>query len=131
MFFKNFWPAILWAIVIFVLCSTPGKSIPSTDWLRWVNFDKWVHAFLYFVLFIACYWGFKNYNGNWRTYFIISLLVCVLYGIGIELLQAFFLIDRSGDIPDALANTMGSVFAVFGIRLWVKAWPWEKKKVKI
>ena len=127
MFLKNFWPAIVWAIVIFILCSTPGKSIPSADWLRWVNFDKWVHAFLYFVLFSTCYFGYKKYDGNHKNYFLITLALCVSYGTGIELFQAFFLPDRSGDVPDAVANTMGSIFAIIGIRIWFKSWPWTSK----
>jgi VanZ family protein len=125
MFLKNFWPAILWAIVIFILCSTPSKSIPSSDWLRWVNFDKWVHAFLYFVLFLACFWGYKNYKGDWKIYFFISFFTCITYGIGIELMQAFFLPDRSGDVPDAVANSMGSVFAILFIKIYFKKWPWQ------
>ncbi len=124
MFFKNFWPAIVWAIVIFLLCSAPGKSIPSADWMRWINVDKWVHAFLYFVLFLTCYNGYRKFAGNWKIYFILSFAICVAYGIGIELVQAFFLPDRSGDVPDAVANSMGSVFAVLAIRTWSKTWPW-------
>lgn len=125
MFLKNFWPAIAWAIVIFILCSTPGKSFPSTDWFRWVNFDKWVHAFLYFVLFSACYFGYRKYDNHTKKYFYISLFVCVAYGIGIELFQGFFLVDRSGDVPDAVANSMGTIFAIIGIKIWLKVWPWE------
>ena len=126
MFFKNFWPAILWSIVIFILCSTPGKSFPSTDWMRWFNFDKWVHAFLYFVLLCLCYFGYRKYaNKEWGTMFLVSLIFCVCYGVGIELFQAFFLPDRSGDAPDAVANSMGSVFAILSIRILFKSWPWQ------
>lgn len=127
MFFKHFWPAIVWAVVIFFLCSTPGKSFPSADWFRWIAFDKWVHAFLYFVLFGACYLGYRNLSGNIKKYFFVSLFVCVFYGVGIELFQAFFLTDRSGDVPDAVANTMGSVFSILSIKIWFKNWPWERK----
>lgn len=130
MFFKNFWPAIVWAIVIFVLCSSPGKSFPSTDWLRWISFDKWVHAFLYFVLFSTCYYGYHKYKNNQQSYFLITLAICVLYGVGIEVFQSLFLPDRSGDIPDAVANTMGSILAIFGIRIWFKRWPWQNKVVE-
>ena len=124
MFFKNFWPALAWAIVIFLLCSAPGKSIPSTDWMRWFNLDKWIHAFFYFVLFLLLYRGYR-YEKNRATYFIVSFLICILYGIGIELIQAFFLPDRSGDVPDAVANSMGAIFAVIGLRIITKKWPWK------
>ena len=126
MIMKNFWPAILWAIVIFLLCSAPGKSIPSTDWLRWVNFDKWVHAFLYFVLFFLLFLGYRKFSSI-KLLFWLSFIFCVVYGVGIELIQAYFLPDRSGDVPDALANSMGAVFGVIGVKLYWKIWPWQSE----
>jgi glycopeptide antibiotics resistance protein len=123
MFLKNFWPAILWAIFIFFLCSTPGKSIPSADWMQWVNLDKWIHAFLYFVLFILMYFGYRN-TRNVSAMFWVSFICCVTYGVGIELFQAYFLTDRSGDIPDAVANAMGAVFGIFAVKIYWKQWPW-------
>ena len=32
--------SVLWAILIFVLCATPGQYLPSEKWLELIAFDK-------------------------------------------------------------------------------------------
>ncbi len=41
---------IIWALVIFVLCSVPGDSLPQTSMIQIPHFDKMVHFGLFFIM---------------------------------------------------------------------------------
>ncbi len=107
-------PAILWALVILLLCSFPGKSIPKISWLELLSFDKFVHASIFFILQILLTRGFVTQNYN--TYLLnkgktISLMFCVLYGGALEIMQSTLFLDRSGDWNDFIANSFGAIMA--------------------
>ena len=116
----NKMPAIMWAFFIAILCGIPGKNLPSANWLELISFDKFVHASLFFVL---NYLSNKDWNPlNTKVkYFTISL-ICIAYGGIIELLQASMFKDRSADILDFIANSVGVIIAFFFIS--------KKKKLK-
>lgn len=111
--------AILWTILIFVLCSTPGQYIPTTNWLELLSFDKFVHASIFFVL--TCLWLIYFFNSN-RLYIssmIIIILFCVSYGGLLEIMQAKVFSHRSGDWFDFIANSFGCLMGL---------WFFSKKK---
>jgi VanZ family protein len=107
MHLKKQMPAILWAFFIALLCGIPGKDIPSANWLEIISFDKLVHATLFFILNFL---GNKAWNENSEQHlkFIISI-VCIAYGGLLEILQATVFIDRSADIYDFVANSIGVI----------------------
>lgn len=102
----SFWLAIVWALIIFGLCATPGQYIPSVSWLELLSFDKLVHASVFFVLIllilIAC---IKHTQPLSRVIFYVAL--CVFYGGLLEWMQANLFSQRSGDALDFIANTFG------------------------
>lgn len=94
------WPSILWAIFILALSTIPGPSLPQQKLLP--HLDKIVHFIFYLILVILSFNGWKeNKNG----FIIISLVLS--YGVGIELIQHFFIEKRFFDIYDLVANTAG------------------------
>lgn len=103
--------AVLWALVIFCLCATPGRFIPTTTWLEWISFDKWVHASIFFVLTSLCIVGVIT---NGQPLYLIYVFggINILYGGTLEILQANVFSQRSGDWPDFTANSFGCVMAV-------------------
>lgn len=104
----------------------PGKSFPSADWMDWFKLDKWIHAFLYLSLFILGYIPLKERKGErYPAKIIFLLLYCLGLGAFTELIQELLLEDRSGDIPDLVANSTGVIFAVVLVRLFDKNWPWK------
>jgi VanZ family protein len=112
MFFKKNFPAFIWTLVIFALCSMPGKAIPHISWLELLSFDKFVHASIFFVLQVLYMRGFsqqKNYVFLQKKYKLMAFLICVAYGGALELMQAFFFSERSGDLFDFIANSFGCV----------------------
>jgi hypothetical protein len=99
--------AVSWTVIIFILCYTPGRFIPTTNWLELLSFDKFVHGSMFFVL--TCSWllfGFKSGKLYPALIFFI-LLGCISYGGLLEIMQAKLFSQRSGDWMDFIANSVG------------------------
>lgn len=87
----------LWLIVVLVLCVIPiNAEIPDFRLA-----DKLVHALFYATPAILLGLAGKL-NTRW-------LVILIGWGVGIECVQ-HFLPWRSGDVYDALANSLGVVF---------------------
>jgi len=109
--------AILWALVILVLCAMPGQYIPSVSFLELLSFDKWVHAAMFFVLFTLIQIHQLNIKNTTRQS-IYFLIICVLYGVSLEVMQGLVFSNRSAEWQDIVANTFGCLIAfVFRNRL--------------
>ena len=108
------WCAFAWAVVIFILCCTPGKYVPTAHWLDLLSFDKLVHAGIFFTL--AALWFLyliKKARAN-SGMIAIVLVACILYGGFLEIMQAKVFSQRSGDWADFIANSVGCLLAWFG-----------------
>ena len=99
--------AVIWTIIIFILCCTPGKYIPTVSWLELLSFDKFVHASIFFTL--ACLWLiYLHYSNKLSTPSIsITIFMCIAYGGILEIMQATLFSQRSGDWLDFIANSFG------------------------
>lgn len=106
---------ILWAFFIAFLCGMPGKDIPNISWLDWISFDKWVHAFIFFILHFLLIKSKLNSSDSIKNFNKINAgfsLASILYGGLMEVFQATIFTDRSADISDFAANSFG-VFISF------------------
>jgi len=70
--------------------------------------DKVVHIIMYFCLSTLFLWSYA-YNRSQTVWIALSI---ILYGIVIELLQKYLPVNRSADIFDVVANTMGLLLGV-------------------
>ncbi len=66
--------------------------------------DKILHTFAYTVLMIS--WLFVYRKQHFRKYLVLFAVLSV-FGIIIELLQAYMRLGRNEDLYDVLANTIG------------------------
>ncbi len=109
--------SVLWILIIFILCATPGQYIPSNNWLDLLSVDKLVHAGIFGTLmFLLLLVTIKHRYTKSRL--ILFYVFTVAYGIGLELMQAFVFSNRSADWKDAVANTFGAtVLLVFSNRI--------------
>ena len=102
---------IAWAGFILLLCAIPGPYIPSAGWMELLSLDKWVHAFLFFVLnslfLLQC---LKRKKG--LLVMGCYTLLCILYGIGLEVMQARIFVERAYDELDMLANGIGALLVI-------------------
>lgn len=113
---KKFIPFIIWTLIIFGLCSMPGKAIPKISWLELLSFDKFVHASIFFieqVLFMRA----LSHLSKKTLYSLLALLFCITYGGCLELMQYYIFSSRSGDVLDFIANSTG---ALLGFWLFAK-----------
>jgi VanZ family protein len=111
LFSRKIWMllAIAWSILVFVGCSLPGRELPKVDLLD--NVDKIVH-FVFFFCLVLC----TNFAGYCKTFFA-ALLLCLLYGFGLEWYQLYFVAGRSFDVWDGVADTLGGMGAWWIVRV--------------
>lgn len=98
---------LTWFLVIFTLCATPGQYIPNFAWLDLVSFDKFVHAAMFFILTALNMRLSEKYG--WNPLFL--ALSAIAYGMLLELMQAKLFMNRSADLYDIIANSVGCVLA--------------------
>ena len=94
--------AVAYTIWLTAVSLTPleGIQLPSFSYA-----DKIVHFFLYF--FLTIFW-LLAYPQLWGKRYIFFIAV-ILWGILIEFTQEYLVPTRSGDVFDALANTLGGI----------------------
>jgi VanZ family protein len=99
--------AILWTLLIFVACFTPGKDIPDVQ----VPFiDKWTHFILFggFTFLWMCYKPVVN-----RRWIITLFLIAVGLGSLIEILQGILtFLGRDMEFMDAVADSIGGLLGI-------------------
>jgi len=109
-FFKASWMAPAWTLLIIVLLTIPGSSIPSAS--RLFEYDKLAHASLFFVLTILWLAALANRNVSKA---IGIVLVIILFSFLSEWYQQMLPFDRTADVFDAIADTVG---ALLGLSFW-------------
>ena len=73
------------------------------------HLDKVVHFGMYFVLSILLIFPLEEYSClKLSRIYLIAILVALIYGGGIEILQANFF-NRSGDVWDLVADVSGGI----------------------
>lgn len=99
--------SIIWTAIIFILCCTPGRFVPTTSWLELLSFDKFVHASIFLILVICWLSHFYAKNKLSINLKWLLVLLCVSYGGLLEIMQTTVFSQRSGDWLDFLANSFG------------------------
>jgi VanZ family protein len=64
------------------------------------------------ALFVS--FPFNSYNKLLGTAF----LIASVFGIGIEIIQEFFIITRTGQFADVAANTLGAILGLYTTKLF-------------
>lgn len=98
--------AILWTLLIFIACLTPGKEIPQ---IHVPLIDKWVH-FVIFGVF-AILWLCTN-PGKRFSILIVFIAAAFLAWLT-ETLQGLFPdLGRTNDPMDILADCIGAILGI-------------------
>lgn len=105
---KKIFPAVLWAILIFVLSIVSGNRLPKIQ-LDWIQPDKLAHAGVYFVFAGLLFYGLKPFFSERRKVFFGAILISSGFGIAMELVQFLFFPGRFFEILDIIANISGSI----------------------
>lgn len=107
--------AIIWAGIILYMCLIRISELPE---VKIPYIDKVVHTFFYFVFSLLWFFAlrFSFEKQSQAKLLRLVFLIAFLFGIAIELFQAFFTTYRSGDVTDVIANTFGILLAIVLIR---------------
>jgi VanZ family protein len=123
MFLRYNYPALLWALLIFILCAIPGPHVPRLKFLDWLKPDKIVHFILFGTL---CFLLIRGFAQQSTFAFLLShpkiyaVVLSSIYGIVIEVLQQYVLIKRTGEVNDAIADALGSFIGLWLYNFWIK-----------
>jgi VanZ family protein len=112
----SFFPAIVWFILSVILLTLPGSSFPKENWFDKIWLDKWVHIGLFAIMVTLWCWALRNKNpvgARLKNFFIWIGLLCLVYGIGMEFVQKYFISNRSFDVGDIIADGIGCSLGVF------------------
>ena len=113
--------SIVWAIIIFVLCTMPQRDLPQ---IKIPNIDKIAHfgCFLILSVFLSLLFHFKT-RSSYLCIVLFSTLLAFIYGGSIEIMQSRFF-NRTGDVKDLIADVLGGFVgalmypAVLRLYLW-------------
>ncbi len=111
--FKRLAP--VWLLIISVLFFLPGSALPNDGLFGIPHFDKYVH-FGFFALLVFL-WRFYFHPSVRFTYLL--LLLAFGYGLGVELIQHYLIVNRSFDLGDVLADMLGTIA---GLTFWTRVY---------
>ena len=117
--FKTFVWVIFEFVLIFILLSMPGSEIQGTSWISIILHlpfaDKIIHMGLFGSLALSLFSHFEQYSNisfrSTRTK-ALSLILCIVFGIGMEFYQKYFVPSRGFEVGDMLADAMGALLAL-------------------
>jgi VanZ family protein len=108
-------PAIVWALLIFILSSIPKLPLPELD----LDFkDKIAHTVAYAILgyLTARALFYQSRFPGWRKKFLLfAILLGIVYGISDEIHQ-YFVPGRVADVGDLIADGVGVILGVMIFR---------------
>jgi VanZ family protein len=109
----RFWKPLLLALIIFYGSVTSGSNLNKVNILHINNIDKFIHLSFYFLLSVSFQSSLlRNILINKKEQILITLVIVISYGLIMEVFQFYFTSDRSAEIFDALANTLGCILGV-------------------
>lgn len=110
-------PAILIAVVIFLLSSIPGSGLPGL----FPGADKIAHGGIYAALAAGCAFALRSSHPSLqRCWWLVAAGLASLYGVTDELHQ-LLVPGRSCDVWDWVADTGGAFGGVGGFFWWWRA----------
>ena len=132
--FKTLAWVIFEFVLIFILLSMPAGNTPGNNWISYLLqlpfADKVIHMGLFGSLALSLFFHFEQYSNisfqSIRTK-ALSLIVCILFGIGMEFYQKYFVPSRGFEVGDMLADAMGALVALPFFN-WVKHYIQPKAK---
>ncbi|NBT07500.1 MAG: hypothetical protein EBS93_04500 [Chitinophagia bacterium] len=119
----NSFKTLVWVIfefvLIFILLSMPSSGEQGTGLVSFILSlpfaDKVIHMILFGSLALSIFSHFEQYSNisirSTRTK-AVSLIVCILYGIGMEFYQKYFVPSRGFEVGDMLADATGALLGL-------------------
>lgn len=103
-----------WFLFVLILLCLPGSTIPKYPWLSVIYADKWIHIILFYILCVLFSWPFRNaimVGSGRQIWFLCIAAGGVSFGTLMEFVQENWVTNRSFEISDILADSIGCVLA--------------------
>lgn len=114
---RYYLPAMGWIILILFLCTMPGSSLPKASLFDKLHVDKLVHFFLFGGTVILLAYGYYRQRGHISGWTLLGIALATgLYGLAIEFIQKYFTANRSFEIMDVVADTVGALMGALIFR---------------
>ena len=117
-------PFVLWAVLIFVSSSIPGRNIPK---INFPNADKVVH-FAIFMVFCALTDRAIRFQNRIpffsKHHLILSVVITVVYGL-IDEGHQLFVPNRDANLMDLAADAVGA--SLYVVLFW--SWSYFRKAI--
>ncbi len=104
-----FFFAVIWTVLITILSLITVEGMKSD--IALAHKDKIVHFVFYFI-FVLFWFSVKKTGSNLKKISRTVFLWAVGYGMLMELLQNLLTDNRTADVLDVLANTLGALVAL-------------------
>jgi VanZ family protein len=111
--------SLITALLIMYLSLAPSYTFDDVPVPDLPNIDKVVHFGMYFTLMMALLFEHRSTNKKLPGQ-VLMAIIPLLYGIVMELSQAYFTATRYGDVLDAAFNFIGIAFAILSWRLFLR-----------
>jgi len=117
--FLRFIPAVAWFFISLYLLCLPGSKIPKYPFLALIHADKWVHIGMFGIL---CFLFNRAFNkiiltrSTLKKYLLAVTLAGIAYGTIMEFVQKYWIPDRSFELLDILADSIGCLLALLYCR---------------
>ena len=112
----SFFYPVIWLIISIILLTIPGTAFPKENWLEKIWFDKWVHIGMFALMVFLWCWATLRMNftkEKLKKVFILLAILWLAYGIGMEFVQKYLVVNRSFDSGDIIADGVGCLAGLF------------------
>lgn len=99
-------------IFIFYMLTIPGNNLPRVNY--WGQ-DKIIHIILFGSLMYVALFHFDQMDSSFvktTRARALTMIVCILYGIGMEFYQKYFVPTRGFEVSDMLADAAGVIMSL-------------------
>jgi len=136
---RSWWPAILWAAVIFIMSTDPFSAQHTARFIepiiRWFKPNLTAHEFMvihhyirkaahfteYFVFCLLLYRAIRGPRVGWRWVWGISALFLASSYSALDEIHQAFVASRQASPYDSLLDSTGAFFAFVVLWLWFRA----------
>jgi hypothetical protein len=116
----GFIPASLWAVLVIILSLTSPGFAAELRWTDLAGFDKIAHLLFYCVFALWVIYGFFRLPLRYPFAGLWTILICILFGVGMELLQGWMRVGRQFEYLDILANVLGVLIGYCIFKFFIK-----------
>lgn len=94
--------------------------MPKVGFEMLIGLDKWAHVIVYAILVILLGKGLSREIQLKKIHFLVIISISIAYSFVMEAVQHFFLSDRFFEIPDLIANIIGSILGAVLLKAIIK-----------